>query len=301
MTHLFDVYIIVDWSARSQPSPVKPSKDAIWIAELAEDCKLSTYYFRTRFAAKDFLIKRFLYHLEEGNRVLAGFDFSFGYPAGFAESIGLFGENKWELTWNKITETIKDNPNNSNNRFAAADELNKICGNNSEGPFWGHPVNKRFEYLQKTSPFSQNKYHLTNEKILKNKRICEGKVSGVQPGWKLMGIGSVGSQNLLGIPILNQLRQDPQIIDKIKVWPFETGFKIPTAPISFAEIWPGIIEIPEIKEKIKDEIQVAELDKYLSELDKQGRLAENFLAPKNLSEDQINQCLTEEGWTLLIE
>lgn len=31
--HLFDVYLAVDWSARSQPSPPKPARDALWITK----------------------------------------------------------------------------------------------------------------------------------------------------------------------------------------------------------------------------------------------------------------------------
>ena len=49
---LFDTHIIVDWSARSKPSPAKPTKDAIWWAVARVDggsaSVLKPKYARTR-------------------------------------------------------------------------------------------------------------------------------------------------------------------------------------------------------------------------------------------------------------
>ena len=56
---LFDHFIVIDWSARSAPSPAKPHKDAIWLAEgKADAARTMTKYFRTRKSCQTYLVKR---------------------------------------------------------------------------------------------------------------------------------------------------------------------------------------------------------------------------------------------------
>ena len=84
---LFHTHIVVDWSARSKPSPAKPAKDAIWwaVARIASGIKVDEpEYVRTRHEALDRLAGLVAGELDSGRRVLAGFDFPFGYPAGVA-------------------------------------------------------------------------------------------------------------------------------------------------------------------------------------------------------------------------
>src|SRR5436305_12486698 len=76
---LFDVYLAVDWSARSKPSTVRPTHDALWIGEtlanrLHDITITPETYWRTRHACVEYLRSRLVYHSALGRRVLAGFD-----------------------------------------------------------------------------------------------------------------------------------------------------------------------------------------------------------------------------------
>jgi hypothetical protein len=83
---LFDSVAIVDWSARAKPSPLKPSKDAIWIGVCSKAGAASSYH-RTRQAAEAALLALLEEERQAGRRVLLGFDFPMGYPAGFARRV----------------------------------------------------------------------------------------------------------------------------------------------------------------------------------------------------------------------
>ena len=47
---LFDSYVFVDWSSRSRPSPVKESRDSIWVGEASAQSEgvVPPHYYRTR-------------------------------------------------------------------------------------------------------------------------------------------------------------------------------------------------------------------------------------------------------------
>ena len=71
-----------------------------------------------------------------GRRVLAGFDFPFGYPRGFAAA--LTGRAEALAVWEYLADRIVDGPDNANNRFEVAAALNaRLPGT---GPFWGRPA-----------------------------------------------------------------------------------------------------------------------------------------------------------------
>jgi molybdopterin-guanine dinucleotide biosynthesis adapter protein len=86
----FDTVAIVDWSASSVPSPARPSRDAIWIG-LCRNKAAEASYYRTRAAAESALENLIAAERAAGRRLLIGFDFPMGYPAGFAGRIT--GEN----------------------------------------------------------------------------------------------------------------------------------------------------------------------------------------------------------------
>ena len=73
----------------------------------------------------------------------------------------------------------------------------------------------------------------------------------------LFGNGTVGSQSLVGIPRLEDLRL--RFGDKLRVWPFEMGsgsvIETCVAPITLAEIWPGAIEFNGAHQEVKDATQ----------------------------------------------
>ena len=137
---LFHTHIIVDWSARSSPSPKRRTKDAIWwaVARIygGEIVVASPEYARTRHEALDRLVGLIAGELDAGRRVLVGFDFPFGYPAGVATH--LTGQASALALWDWLAERIEDGPDNDNNRYAVAAEINAAYP--GIGPFWGRPT-----------------------------------------------------------------------------------------------------------------------------------------------------------------
>lgn len=75
----FDRVIVVDGSGRASRSPVRESRDAIWIGVCGHGPEAQGY-FRTRADAACWLTAT----LAEGGRQLVGFDFPMGYPAGLS-------------------------------------------------------------------------------------------------------------------------------------------------------------------------------------------------------------------------
>ena len=95
----------------------------------------------------------------------------------------------------------------------------------------------------------------------------------MQPVWKLFYPGCVGSQTLLGIPYLLELRTDPALAPVSRVWPFEIGLgALPNRShrdylVLHAEIYPSLIQVTPKEGEVKDRAQVRELAAYFAELD----------------------------------
>lgn len=270
---LFDTYVMVDWSARSEKSRKKPKKDAIWWAvhplgdarpwftELGRkkrvDCHDSVSYLgagvqvyeQTRHMAIE-NIQEFLLQIAKKRRVLVGFDFAFGYPTGFAEAIT--GKPCALELWSALSVSghskndkivISDKEDNKNNRFAVAAELNKrVKPKEQPGPFWGHPIKSAQQHLgvKYGNPYSHGEAWPFGFEML---RETEKRASGTKTVWQLLGNGSVGSQVLLGIPALHKLRTT--LGPACTVWPFDTGFSIPRKGdgprIVIVEIYPSLL------------------------------------------------------------
>ena len=142
---LFDGYLAVDWSANGKP---KQGKDSIWIAiqGVAETEELDNP------ATRQETMGRIECLLEQataaGRRLLVGFDFPFGYPAGTARMLA--GRDGWETVWSRVAEVIEDGPRNANNRFDAAASLNAAF--EGEGPFWGNGLQRDIPGLPRKKP-----------------------------------------------------------------------------------------------------------------------------------------------------
>ena len=142
---LFDRYVAADWSASSSPAR---GRNSIWLAVCGSGGPVELVNPATRQEA--------MYHIqmlldvatEEGGRLLCGFDFSFGYPAGTAQA--LVGREDWEALWMRIAEFIRDEPDNRNNRFETAAQLNRAFA--GEGPFWGGHQSWNMEGLSHKRP-----------------------------------------------------------------------------------------------------------------------------------------------------
>ncbi len=296
---LFDVYIAVDWSARAVPSPKKPSSDALWVGEKGEGQKET--YWQTRKDCIDYIRKRLIYYTGKKKRVFIGFDFAYGYPAGYSRALGLKGKTSpWKKIWKELRRSITDQDNNQNNRFQIAAQLNIRCG--GKGPLWGCPVGLKIKGLKPTSP--PFPFQTQAGILLQKFRLVDGRESRIQPVWKLAYTASVGSQVLMGIPAVAKLCDDSGLSSFSKVWPFDTGFTLKPTPIKgpfilHAEIWPGVIADKLNKKlSIRDQAQVRAMVDWLSDLDKKGKLGFLFAPPLDLSGKQIKTCSEEEGWII---
>lgn len=264
----FDRVIIVDWSASNAPSPARPSMDAIWIG-VQDRTGVTAAYHRTRERAETFLQGQIAQVMAVGETALIGFDFPLGYPAGFAHA--LTGEASARSIWAYLAAHITDTPSNQNNRFQVADEVNRRF---HQGPFWGRPAGLNLPHLPAKKavdyaalPFAE-------------RRSVETLIPRAQPVWKLFTTGSVGSQSLMGLPMIHRLSQTRGV----SVWPFDP----PTTPIILAEVYPSLLApaVAASGDTIKDRAQVRLLAQALGRLtpDEMTRL----LAPQH----------AEEGWIL---
>lgn len=246
----FDTVVVVDWSARSMPSPARETADAIWIG-VAGQTGIACHYHRTRAAATEALAALFETERRAGRRVLAGFDFPLAYPRGFARAVT--GSDDPLVLWEDLARRIEDAPDNANNRFEVAADLN--AGFRGNGPFWGNARPQNVAGLPRTKRDYCNPFP--------EKRGCD-TAPGAQPTWKLAGAGSVGSQALLGIPRLQALRV--RFGDALSVRPFETA----QTPIVLVELFPSLIAdtVSALREpgEIKDRAQVRVLASALRAL-----------------------------------
>ena len=281
----FDTYIIVDWSAARTP---KTGRDSVWICrhgpagERVENPP-------TRYAARALLAEMLAEAMGSGERVVAGFDFPFGYPAGFARRLGLDGV-PWRAVWDEITRLIEDREDNDNNRFAVAAALNaRVSG--GAFPFWGRPV-------RMDSDFLGAKHHRRHaEDGLLEKRLIDEWMVGAQPCWKLIGTGSVGGQVLTGLPVVRALRDDPRWAAQTRIWPFETGLGLPEdARIVFAEVWPSWWKACAKLGPPNDKAQVRTVARIFAAADRAGALA-GWFSPEIGGLDR-RQIIEEEAWTL---
>jgi precorrin-8X/cobalt-precorrin-8 methylmutase len=292
MPALFDTYVIVDWSAASRP---KQGRDSIWICRLGADGE-TVYNPPTRHAAKGLLADMLAEASARGERVIAGFDFPFGYPAGFAARLRLTG-TPWRALWDEISKLVDDQMDNRNNRFFVGATLNRrVTNGKGRFPFWGCPVGFTHDFL---GPHHHRGH--TGDEPLKERRLIDQWMVGAQPCWKLAYTGSVGSQSLTGIPVVRRLRDDPRWADRARIWPFETGLRLPAdAKIVLAEVWPSWWRdaIRSDHGPPNDKAQVRTVAEIFAARDRAGELAAWFDGDPNLTNAQRATVLAEEAWTL---
>jgi len=263
----FDRVVIVDWSGRSSRSPQRACKDAIWIG-ICETGRETQTYHRSRAEAETVL--RAL--LAEGGRQLVGFDFPMGYPAGLARRLTGTASARDLHAW--IAAEIEDTPDNANNRFDVAAAINQRLG--AKGPFWGCPKARPRAFLSSLKNVDYTALGLAE------KRRVEAENPPAKPVWQLLGAGSVGSQALLGIPVMHRLAA----AFDAAVWPFE-----PIRALTLAEVYPSLLAqaVTAAADSIPDRAQVQLLARALWRLADRGTLAPLFDVPAIAS---------EEGWIL---
>ncbi len=265
----FDQVIVVDWSGGNDRG-AKPTKDAIWACVARAGITDKPIYFRNRQAFEIWITQNLDTAIAAGERVFCGFDFPFGYPRGFAEHIT--GQSDPFALWNWLEQAITDEPR-TNNRFEVAATLNRKC--EGVGPFWGNGTKTDWPDLPRKGTHRRD--HGFAEK-----RAAETATKGAFTVWQLAGAGSVGSQTLMGLPVLQRLRK--RFERDVSVWPIET----PKARIVLAEVWPSlisdVIERTMPQAVIKDAHQVETMSRAISRL------------PKTELSQMMNIDQTTEGW-----
>lgn len=301
MARLFDAYVMVDWSAAAKPAT---GPNSIWIGVLSKDARLKLQFkaenIDTRLKARAFLLDTIGKLTKRGDKVLLGFDFSLGYPAGTAAALGLntSAQAPWAAMHAHLAAKVKDKADNSNARYAIAAGLNYAI---SKGPFpfWGAPARDVVSTLAATKPdypagslaeFRQTEIYLREKKLGQPKSV-----------WQLAYTGSVGSQSLTGIPHVHALRT---AWPNARIWPFETGLDALTSEalegvdVVIAEIYPSLIKPNPLAGEVQDEAQVRQIAGYCADLDEKGRLGAAFSTGNRAQEAQIEQIVSEEGWIL---
>jgi precorrin-8X/cobalt-precorrin-8 methylmutase len=292
MTPLFDVVVVVDWSASSVPTT---GADSIWIAAAArERPEVDLANLPTRAAARahlDALLDR-----HRSDRVLVGIDVPLGYPAGTAAALGLDGE-PWRATWRLLRRRVADDARNRNDRFEVGGELNArlaAATGSAAGPFWGRPATRPVPWLTPTKP-------LDAAWAPAEWRHCEARLRelGRWPKslWQLAYAGSVGGQVLTALPVLAWLAErHPRLV----VWPFETGLRLDGGlaadAVVLAEVWPSWFDVERGRHPVKDAAQVLHVVDELLLADGTGELR-RWAAPV-LADAAARDVVTEEGWLL---
>ena len=295
---IFHTHVIVDWSARSKPSPPRPTRDAIWWAVARGGIVEEPAYARTRHDAVERIAELIATELDAARRVLIGFDFPFGYPTGVAAR--LTGEASAHALWDWLTARIEDAGDNTNNRFAVAAEINRTYP--GVGPFWGNTTQKKGKEWPYPDIPGKSRLRTCRESHPPERRIADSHAQGAKTVWQLAYAGSVGSQVLLGLPAIKRLVEHPLMESRIAVWPFDTGLLTPESPVVIAEIYPSLLrdEVEARKDdgEIHDAAQVRVNAEAFARLDSQGGLAPLFEGAPDLDAEERRIIETEEAWIL---
>ena len=296
MARLFNAYIIVDWSAAAKPNT---GADSVWIGVLKRDVRFRLAFEAfnppTRAEAEKKLVAILDDLKKRSERALLGFDFPLGFPRGFASALKLSTETPWRAAWDQLDRMVTDKANNLNNRFGVGSEINRrLTG--GPFPFWGCPPKDALTTLQP----KKTRDHGPGD--LPEFRHAEIVAKGASPIWKLYYNGSVGSQAILGIPVVRRLKLARG--EAMRVWPFETGFKTLDEPdlagveLVAAEVYPSMLKVAPAPGEVKDLAQVRATAEHFARLDEAGKLGALFGASKTAPAEVIEEAEREEGWIL---
>ncbi len=292
----FDRIVVVDWSAHSLP---KVGADSIWLAiddrvsvgpGSAEPRPALVENPATRACALERLTS--IIDADAGSTTLIGVDFSLGYPAGTARALGCSGP-PWHALWTLLADSIVDDERNGNNRFEFAAACNATVGD-GPGPFWGCPPRRQVEHCLAPTKPAPTAGHPPEWRHVES--VLRGTGRRPFSSWQLLGAGAVGSQSLLGIPVLERLRR--RFPARVDVWPFTTGLRVPPmrpGQVVIAEIWPTLVSGTDTA-TVRDARQVADVAAWLRGLDDRDELRAEF--EPAVAAARRPDVIDEEGWVL---
>jgi molybdopterin molybdotransferase len=269
----FDSVLIVDWSAGNDRGP-RPKPDAIWTAAARGGRVEEPVYHRNRVVAEAAIAEVVAAELAAGRRLFLGFDFPFGYPAGFAAR--LVGRPDPLALWDWFAAELTDTPRD-NDRFALAARINaRFPG---KGPFWFNGLSAELPGLPRRKPAWHPDWPA-------ERRRAERAARGAFPLWQMGGAGAVGGQAMTGMAALARLRA--RFPGRIAAWPFEPLDR----PVALVEVWPSLhaaeVAAARREGEIKDAAQVRVLAGIVAALAAGDRLAAALAAPAETRQ--------EEGW-----
>ena len=296
MARLFNAYVIVDWSAAARPNT---GTDSVWIGVLKRDVRFRLAFESFNPSTRGEAEKQLAAVLDDlkkrGERALLGFDFPLGFPRGFAAALKLPTDTPWRAVWDQLDKMVKDKPDNTNNRFGVASEINRrLTG--GPFPFWGCPPKDALTTLQP----KRTREHGPDD--LPELRHADVAAKGAASIWKLYYNGSVGGQAILGIPAVRRLKLARG--EAMKVWPFETGFKgldeadLAGVEVLACEVYPSLVKTAPVAGEVKDLAQVRATAEHFARLDEAGKLGAAFGPSKTAPADLVADAQTEEGWIL---
>lgn len=265
----FETFVMVDWSGGNDTGP-RPRRDAIWACLADRDGAREPHYFRNRSLVEDWLCEQIETALSRDRRLCIGFDFPFGYPAGFAAA--LTGQGDPLASWDWFAARVEDAPR-ANNRFDLAGSINRRF--DGQGPFWGNGLKRDIDGLPRTKDGYQNPFA--------ERRAVESLARGTFTCWQMAGAGSVGGQVMMGLPVLSRLRH--RFAPHVAAWPFEPLDR----PVALVEIWPSMTVDQPPAGMIKDAWQVQQVAL---------ELARRPVAELNR---MLDVTAPEEGWILGVE
>lgn len=275
----FTTIVMVDWSGGGDRGAT-PKKDAIWAAVIREGVAEPSIYLRNRATAENWLQNLFAAEIAAGRRVLAGFDFPFGYPTGF--SAQLVGRPDPMALWDWFAGHLHDGPG-AEDRYALAAAINRRFP--GTGPFW-------FNGGSADLPELPRKGRARDGHGMAERRLCEERAKGAFTLWQMGGAGAVGSQAMTGMASLSRLRA--RFSGRVKVWPFEPL----DAEIAFVEVWPSLfardVAAAMRSGDIKDAVQVQVLAARVDRMQREGTLDTMLAAPPEAAR-------REEGWILGVD
>lgn len=300
MSRLFQAYVIVDWAAAAAP---KTGKDSVWIGVIKKDARFrptfEAFNPSTRMEAEAKLREVLAELRRKGERVLLGFDFALGYPVGSAAKLALEGP-AWSATWAFLAANVVDKKDNTNNRFAVANKMNRLMTDEAR-PFWGCPPKDAQRWLTSTKPATHGGDLPPMFRRAEIATQGKGK-GGAKSVFQIFGNGTVGGQAIVGVPAVKRLADE--LGDKALIWPFQTGWKALTPEdlegkeAVIAEVYPSLHNAKLEAGEAPDRAQVRATAEYFLKLDEAGKLAAAFAAPKEAAPEIVAEVEAEEGWIL---
>ncbi len=295
---MFGAYVSVDWSAAEGR---KTGENSVWIGVAKRDARFRLTSDEpvnppTRAQAAAQMRTILAYLRRRGDRVLLGFDFGLGLPAGTAARLGLNGE-PWAALWSFLAKEVVDKADNINNRFAVAAKMNRLMTDEAR-PFWGAPPRQVQRTLSATKPAGG--YGDIIEYRAAEQHVRTARTGQAKSQWQLSGAGAVGGQTLVGVPMVKRLMDE--LGAKARTWPFQTGWRTPdretleSLDVLAVEIYPSLFPGPAKTGEVKDAAMVRLTCEHFARLDEAGRLGELFAPPKGADPELVARVEAEEGW-----